>query len=115
MDNSKENPIKRALIFQEGSLWVIQCMEFNVAASGNSLREAIEALSYRVSAYYAMAEEFDTALYAGLGEAPPRYWGMCETAEKAGKVLPIPLTIRRFPDGPGDASNATMDLELVMA
>ena len=62
--------------YEEKTLWVAQCIEYDVAAQGATIKEAKAAFGIAFSSQLAVyASEGQNSL-AMIPSAPPRYWNM---------------------------------------
>ena len=69
------------LYIQEEDGWFAQCLDFNVAAQGDSLRDAEGAFFRTWAAQIAMDRNHGREPFAGLGKAPDQYWEMLKGVE----------------------------------
>lgn len=66
---------------------VAQCLEHDVAAHGDSVPQALEALRYVMSGYLAIAKETETEPFADLGPAPDQFHNMFKQLLAEKKVM----------------------------
>jgi hypothetical protein len=79
----------RVVIFQEGSAWVAQVLERDMAAYGGSPYAALAAIQQVLFAHVAFDTTFERPPLSRLHRAPQVYWRAFEQAAP----LPMPLHI----------------------
>lgn len=68
----------RVLLMKDGAggNWVAQCLEYDIAAQGENLQEAMSAFEYVLNCEAAYSSAQDQEPLAGIGPAPDHYWRM---------------------------------------
>jgi predicted RNase H-like HicB family nuclease len=77
------------LLVQEDGDWVAQCLEYDVAAQGNSISEAKEALAQTIAGQIVVALEHEEQPFQGIPPAPKEYWDKFHTGERLADREPI--------------------------
>ena len=87
-----DNTVERVhvLVLPEAGHLVAQCLEYDIAAQGRTMRELREAFAQTFVAQVALAVEHGQRPLANLRPAPQRHWKLFERAEKLSPVLHIP-------------------------
>lgn len=73
MEHFSDMPLK-VLILNEGGMWVVLCLQFDIAAQGESLTEAVEALEQLLMAREYLDRRKGRVPFSTLGPAPKSYW-----------------------------------------
>jgi hypothetical protein len=59
---------------EDGQWWILQCLEFDIAAQARSFRDAEYELGRMLAARVAVASEFGVKPFEGLPQAPDEFW-----------------------------------------
>lgn len=81
------------LLFQEGSQWVAHCLEYDIAAHGNTIREAQDSWAETVSLQMALDMSRGREPLDHIGQAPQSYWDRFKDASPLREAPPV-----RVPD-----------------
>lgn len=73
----------RILFMKEGPKWAAQCLEHDIAAQGDSLRQAARAIVCAIIAEMAACEELRTDIDS-IPRAHDYYWKLFESNESVG-------------------------------
>ena len=79
----------RVLLIPHGDSWTAQCLEYDLAAQGQSLRETQKRFELLISDQIALDKHFGRKPFAGLPKAPRVYWNAWTRARE--------LAIERVP------------------
>jgi hypothetical protein len=66
----RERLLLSVLLFNEGETWVVQCLEYDIVAQGESPRAALEALGWTIGAHILLDREKRRKLFSALQPAP---------------------------------------------
>ncbi len=69
-----------AVVFRESDSWVAQCLEYDLTAQANSLKDLQYELQRTLIGHILAATEADQVPFERLAPAPKRYWEMFATA-----------------------------------
>jgi hypothetical protein len=87
----RERLLLSVLLFNEGEAWVVQCLEYDIVAQGESPRAALEALGWTVGAHILLDKERRRKPFSTLQPAPSSF------REKFADGIPLndpyPLTL----------------------
>jgi len=88
----------RILVLKEGagSGWVAQCLEYDIAAQGPSIRAAIENFRDVFQGQIALDLKKNREPMAGKKQAPPWYWQALEDAEPLRNPITLNLSKRSW-------------------
>jgi hypothetical protein len=73
MEHFFDMPLK-VLIMNEDGMWVVLCLQFDIAAQGKSLGEAVEGLEHLLLAREYLDRRKGRAPFSTLSPAPKSYW-----------------------------------------
>ena len=73
----------------EHALWVVQCLEFDVAAQGETIAEAQRSFEREFAAQMTVYLVNDQDPFSILQPAPERYWEMFRNGLPLKETLPI--------------------------
>lgn len=90
----------RAVVYRRGDWWIAQCLEHDVTTAAKSLDDLHHELDRVIVGHFLIASKTGTEPFAGLSEAPRRFFRMWEEARTA--VEPV----EDFQDPPGLSSDA---------
>lgn len=76
----QEDSVIRAVVFMEDDVWVGMCLEYYIAAQGNSMDELIERLLLTIEAERQTSRNARGKAFAGIDPAPQRFHRMWEDA-----------------------------------
>jgi hypothetical protein len=68
----------RAVIFQDGDLWIAQCLEYDIGAQAPDLDTLKRRLSLAVEVEQSTSLEVHGKAFAGIDRAPKRFFDMWE-------------------------------------
>jgi hypothetical protein len=74
----QENRDIRAVIFQEGDLWVAQCLEYDIGAQAHDFDTVQRRLSLAIEVEQSTSMEAHGKEFAGIDRAPARFFEMWE-------------------------------------
>jgi len=77
----------RVVVFQDGDLWVAQCLEYDIGAQGSTLPELRSRFEATLNAERAESVKAHGAAFAGIEAAPPMYEDMWN---KCGGIIYVP-------------------------
>ena len=77
------------VLFQEEGGWVSQCLNYDVAAQGDTIAEAREALAQTLAEHIVLAVHHGEQPFAGIPPAPIEYWAKFRDAERLADIQPI--------------------------
>jgi hypothetical protein len=75
----QENRDIRAVIFQEGDLWVAQCLEYDIGAQAHDLETVQRRLGVAVEIERQTSMEVYGTEFDGIDRAPARFFEMWPT------------------------------------
>jgi hypothetical protein len=75
--------------YQQKSLWVAQCLEYDIAAQGDTIQQALKALDVAVVAQLTVYLKNNQNPLEMLPRAPKEYWNMYSQGEALRDPLPI--------------------------
>ena len=78
-----ENVTIRAVIFQDGDLWVAQCLEHDISAQAKTVAEAYRRLAMTIRLEREMTTERGSEAFAGISAAPLYFHGLYSAAPGA--------------------------------
>ena len=76
----------RIVAFQDGDMWIAQCLEYDIGAQAESLEKLYERLSDAIEAERAESLDRQGQEFAGIPESPERFHKLYE--KRAGCFLP---------------------------
>jgi hypothetical protein len=82
-------PYIRAVVFKEGDWWIIQILEYDLAAQVRRLEDVPNEFRRVLLGQMAANAAIGTEPFHGFSKAPKRYWEMYESA--CTLVAPTPL------------------------
>jgi len=65
----------------EGSLWVAQCLEYDIAAQGKTMKTAVQAILQALREQADRDTEAGRKPFADFEKAPKDFWNQFESAE----------------------------------
>lgn len=68
----------RAVILQDGDLWAVQGLEYDIAAQGRTVHDAMEAFCQTVIAWIDLDLEKGREPLSALSKGPAEFWEMFE-------------------------------------
>ena len=68
----------RAVIFQEGDVWVAQCLEYDIGAQAHDLDTVQRRLTLAIEVEQSTSLEVHGKEFAGIDRAPTRFFEMWE-------------------------------------
>ncbi len=71
----------RVVVYQEGSQWIAQCVDFDIAAQADTMNGALRRFDMAYVAHMAHCEEIGKNFDAEVGPAPKQFetiWGTSE-------------------------------------
>lgn len=68
----------RAVVFKSGDHWMVQCLEFDVAAQATSVKDVTYQFERAMVAHMVIARENNMEPFTNVPKAPKRYWKMFE-------------------------------------
>ncbi len=77
------------LILREGDGWAAQCLEFDLAAQGSTVREAQDAFERVFQLQIALDKQDNKMPFEGLKRAPDSYWDRAREAMRLGERIPL--------------------------
>lgn len=82
----------RAVVFKSGDHWVVQCLEYDVAAQAETVKDVPYQFERAMVAHMVIARENNIEPFENIPKAPARYWTMFESGVK----LDAPTTTHTF-------------------
>lgn len=79
MDNSPQLILSVVLLLEDGR-WVAQCLDFDIAAQGESIKEAQESFARVFFGQISLDIEHGRSPLQGIERAPDYYWNMFDAA-----------------------------------
>jgi hypothetical protein len=73
----------RAVIFQDGNLWVAQCLEYDIGAQAHDLDTVRRRLGVAIEIEQRTSMEVHGKEFAGIDQAPARFFEMWEKQPRA--------------------------------
>jgi hypothetical protein len=73
----------RAIIFQDGNLWVAQCLEYDIGAQARDPETVRLLLEAAIEIERRTSIEVHGREFAGIDPAPARYFNMWESQSRA--------------------------------
>lgn len=89
----RERLLLSALLLNEGETWIVQCLEHDIAAQGESPRAALEALGWTVGAHILLDREKRRKPFSTLQRAPSSFWDKFADAIPLSDPYPLTLPI----------------------
>lgn len=80
------------LLIHDGSNWTAQCLQYDIAAQGESIKEAKKAFEYALAVEIGYLSKTQKTL-DDLPSAPKWYWGSYEQAAKLEAMAESPLRL----------------------
>src|SRR5690606_17850928 len=74
----------RVVVFQDEGVHIAQCLEYDIAAHGDSPEQALQAFQQAVTRNIIVAQHLNTAPLANLPEAPAEFFAMWDRLCAAG-------------------------------
>ena len=81
----------RAVVFQEGSWLLAQCLEYDLVAQARNLRQLSRALQVLIAGHVAVRLRHKQPPFRDLPRAPDKYWTMYRQSR-----LPLPAPVFRL-------------------
>jgi hypothetical protein len=75
----------RAVIFQDGDMWVAQCLEYDIGAQAHDLDTVRRRLDVAIEIERLTSLEIHGRDFAGIDEAPAHFFEMWEKRSKSNK------------------------------
>jgi hypothetical protein len=76
-----------AVAFQKGSLWIAQCLEYDIVSYAETPEKLVEELTGQLESLVDFNLAAGREAFAGFSPAPERYWRLFEEARA--QVKPI--------------------------
>lgn len=95
----KDHYTIRVLAIQEGSWWVGQCLEYDIAAQAKSLPDLYYELERTVIGHLLVAEQRGFRALEDLPPAPQHFWKLWDQSKMTVSRDPVPF---RVPPAVGD-------------
>ena len=92
----RERLLLSVLLFNEGETWVVQCLEYDIVAQGESPRAALEALGWTVGAHILLDREKRRKPFSTLQPAPDSFREKFTNAIPLSDPYPLTLPILAF-------------------
>ncbi len=80
-----ENVRIRAILFEEAGAWCAQCLEYDIAAQARTEPELRQELVSVLTTHFLASAQFGQEPFAGLPEAPAKFFAMYEGASLGAK------------------------------
>lgn len=87
----RERFLLSVLLFNEEAAWVVQCLEYDIVAQGETPRSALEALGWTIGAHLLLDKEKRRKPFSTLQPAPDSF--RKRFADAIPLVDPYPLTL----------------------
>ncbi|HVB83088.1 MAG TPA: hypothetical protein VNE82_24455 [Candidatus Binataceae bacterium] len=92
----RERLLLSVLLFNEGETWVVQCLEYDIVAQGESPRAALEALGWTIGAHILLDREKHRKLFSTLQPAPDLLRERFTNAIPLSDPYPLTLPVLAF-------------------
>jgi hypothetical protein len=79
------------VLLKEGSGWVAQCLEYDIAAQGNTVKKAQQAFEKTFVGQLIVDVKHNKMPLEGIAKAPKMYWDMIDQAEHRQERRPVYL------------------------
>lgn len=90
-----DTPTVTAIVFRQGSLWVAQCLEINIAVSAESRADLPRTLRQRLQGQMLLDLRRGIAPFSQFGQARRDYWELLDRAEPwMSEEVPEPFLAR---------------------
>ena len=96
----------RAVIFQDETLWIAQCLEYDICAQASTVEEAYYRLRLTIDAERNFSRSMKREAFDGIVQAPPHFFEKFESA--GGSYTPS----KASPGG--DLSGTDREVELLL-
>lgn len=77
------------LFLREGETWIAQCLQYDIAAQGRTLSEALTAFGQTVSGQICVDLHHKVEPLSGFAQAPREYWARFEKSNRLADSQPI--------------------------
>jgi hypothetical protein len=84
----------RVLLLNERGAWVAQCLEYDIAAQGKSIKDAISSFAEVLGGQITLDLKANREPLSGKKEAPSWYWRAFAEAEQLARPINLPLSER---------------------
>lgn len=92
----RERLLLSVLLFNEGDAWVVQCLEYDIVAQGESPKAALEALGWTLGAHILLDREKRRKLFSTLQPAPSSFQEKFADAIPLSDPYPLTLPVLSF-------------------
>lgn len=89
----------KVLIFKDNDLFIAQCLEYDIAVQGETLKELEERLVCTLLDYVALSIENREPPFSHVPRTPKEFWDLFKKANRLEKPLRIPSPPRRKING----------------
>src|SRR5882724_3126883 len=86
----------RVLLLREGNGWVAQCLEYDIASQGGSIKKAVENFQEVFEGQIALDLQRNREPLAGKKQAPPWYWQALKEAEPLRNPIALKIPKRSW-------------------
>ncbi len=90
-----QNENIRVLIFKYHDLWIAQCLEYDISAQANTLKELQDKFVCTLMAYVMLAIDNNERPFSNVPKTPKEFWKMFNKGNPLKKPLKIPSPPRR--------------------
>ena len=84
------------LLFNEGSAWVVHCLEYDIVAQGDTPRAALEALGWTIGAHILLDRQKRRKPFSALMPAPDALWDRFRDAIPLSDPDPFTVPVLAF-------------------
>lgn len=77
------------LLIKEGDDWVAQCLQYDIAAQGDTIDEAMEHWARSVAGHIMLDARAGRGPLEGIKPAPPEYWTRWERGRAVSGTKPV--------------------------
>ena len=74
MNDDRSDMRLHAVALRRGDLWVVQCLEYDIATQAQTISELEESLLRLLAGHIELSRRNDEVPFSRLPKAPPSYW-----------------------------------------
>jgi len=72
----------RAVLFEEGDSWSAQCLDYDIVAQAETLRDLPGELARILAVHIAASVQINREPFSGIAAAPQRFWELYESGDR---------------------------------
>lgn len=95
----------KILLINENGLWVAQCLDYDFAAQGKNMKEAMDSFARSFAGQICTELKYGKEPFEDFTKAPIEYWDMFDASEPL-RTAHFPVPEAFVPDGIGFAHRA---------